>query len=306
MPISRALLALLLCSAAARAADLAPVIARPITLPQGSIDVTLHGTYTSWASNVLGPNSLDGETLALGLDFGASDQVQLGLGVVLPINPGAGFGSVLGSAAFAASPAVAVRVDAGYESIGFNGDNTSGTSHSSRYFAGLGAPLKVPISPTVAFVSGHGGALHFGHFNNVGTNGTGLYWGSTIFTEAGSDLLVFSTGKLDFISGNTNDTFTYIGINLPFGLLLQPDPVIAVTLLAGYSAAISVPSGPNSSTQALHFLPVGLEAVVTPVPALDIGLRFSIDGYVAHSGNGSGNLGYFDMRALMFWLSLHA
>jgi hypothetical protein len=295
MPISRALIALLLCSAAARAADLAPVIARPITLPQGSIDVTLHGTYTNWASGVLG-TSLAGETLALGLDFGATDQVQLGLGVALPINPGAGFGSVLGTAAFAANQMLAVRVDAGYERVGTNGDNTAGLSHTNRFLAGLGVPLKVPITPTLAFVSGHDGTIHFGHFNNIGQNGTGLYFGSTIFTETGSDVFVLGIGD--------NDSGSSVGINLPFGLLLQPDPVLALTLLAGYSAAISIPS--SGSSEALHFLPVGLEAVVTPVPALDIGLRFTIDGYIAHSGGGSGDLGYFDMRALMFWLRLHA
>jgi hypothetical protein len=297
VPVSRALLALLLCSAAARAVELQPVIARPITLPRGAVEVTLHGTYTNWASGVLGSNSYAGETLALGLDFGATDQVQLGLGVALPINPGAGFGSVLGTAALAANQVLAVRVDAGYESIGANGDNTAGTSHFSRYFAGLGAPLKVPISPTLAFVSGHVGTIHFGHFNNIGRNGTGFYFGSTVFTETGSDVFVFSAGD--------KDSGSYVGINLPFGLLLQPDPVIALTLLAGYSATISIPSSGSSET--LHFLPVGLEAVVTAAPALDIGLRFSIDGYVAHSGGGGGvEPGYFDMRALMFWLRLHA
>jgi hypothetical protein len=298
MPLSRALIALLLCSAAARAADLAPVIARPITLPRGAIDVTLHGTYTNWDGGLLGLSSaLTGETLALGLDFGATDQVQLGLGVALPINPGAGFGSVLGTAAFAANPVLAIRVDAGYESIGANGDSTGGLSHTNRYFAGLGSPLKAPISPTLAFVSGRNGTVQFGHFNNIGQNGTGLYSGSTAFTAAGSDIFVLSTGN--------NDSGSILGINLPFGLLLQPDPVFALTLLAGYSARISMPS--SGSSQTLHFLPVGLEAVVTPAAALDIGLRFSIDGYVAQSGGSSaGAPGYFDLRALMLWLRFHA
>ena len=298
MPIPRALIAFLLCSAAARAADPQPVIARPMTLPRGAIDVTLHGTYTNWDGSLLGLNSaLTGETIALGLDFGATDQVQLGVGVALPINPGAGFGSVLATAAFAANPVLAIRVDAGYESFGANGDNTTGLSHTNRYFGGLGVPLKAPITPTVAVVSGRNGAVHFGHFNNIGQNGTGLYFGATAFTELGSDVFVLSTGN--------NDSGSILGINLPFGLLLQPDPVIALTLLAGYSARVSLPS--SGSSQTLHFLPVGLEAVVTPSPALDIGLRFSIDGYVAQSGGSSaGAPGYFDMRALMLWLRLHA
>src|SRR5258708_5942499 len=93
MPDSRALIALLLCGAAARAAEVQPVIDRPPTLPQGKVDLTLHGTYTNWGNGStagVGPASLDGETLALGVDFGATDQFQLGFVVALPIHPGAG------------------------------------------------------------------------------------------------------------------------------------------------------------------------------------------------------------------------
>jgi hypothetical protein len=84
---------------------------------------------------------------------------------------------------------------------------------------------------------------------------------------------------------------------------LQPDPHLAVTLQAGYSASISVPS--SGSAQAVHFIPVGLEAVLTPTPLLDIGARFFVNGYVAQTGGG-GSLGYFDLRALMFWIRIHA
>src|SRR5215470_3640123 len=101
MPDSRALIALLLCGAAARAADVQPIIDRPSTLPQGKVDFTLHGTYTNWGSGSTagaGPGSLQGETLAFGVDFGATDQLQLGFTVAAPIHPGAGFGSVLGGA----------------------------------------------------------------------------------------------------------------------------------------------------------------------------------------------------------------
>jgi len=56
----------------------------------------------------------------------------------------------------------------------------------------------------------------------------------------------------------------------------------------------------------LHFFPVGIEAVVTPTPRLDIGARFFIEGYVAESGGGGGSgPGYFDLRALMLWFRIH-
>ena len=292
MHISRAATAILLCGAAAGAQELEPLIARPLTLPRGTVEITVHGTYTNWAGNAVGTlSSIDGETLALGADFGVSDRVQLGLGVALPVNPGAAFGTVLGSAAFPVSTSVAVRADVGFESFGINGTNTN-TSHINRYFGGLGAAVKVPIGPTLAFVSGRTGAVQFGHFNNIGTNGIGLYLGASDFTELASDVLVVSAGD--------NNSSNRVGINLPVGLLVQPDPHISFTLLSGYSAVINIPN--SGSSAALHFIPVGLEAVVAPAPRLDIGARFFVDGYVANSGAGSGSLGYFDLRALTIWM----
>jgi hypothetical protein len=298
MPTSRTLIALLLCCAGAQAEEIQPVMVRPVTLSQGKLDLTLHGTYTNWGnSSSPGIRSLTGETLALGAEFGATDDIQLGLGLALPVHPGAGFGSILGTAAVAVNNGIALRTDVGFESIGFNGDNTGISSHTSRYFGGVGASIKVPISPAVAFVTGRTGAIHFGHFNNIGDSGTGLYAGASVLTEASSDFLVFS--------GGNNGSSTNIGINLPAGLLLQPDPHLAVTLQAGYSAAIQIPN--FGTTQALHFIPLALEAVVSPTPLMDIGARFFLDGYVAQSGgSSSGNPGYFDLRALMLWFRIHA
>jgi hypothetical protein len=300
MHTCRALLALLLCStAAARAQEVEPLIARPLTLPRGRVDLTLHGTYTNWASGAGGliPTSLAGESLALGVDFGASDRVQPGLAIALPIDPGAGFGSVLGSIALATGPTSAMRLDAGYERFGFNGNGTAGFNHVNRFFGGLGAAIKHPIGPTVAFLSGRVGAVHFGHFANVGDNGTGLYLGSSFLPETSSDFFV--------VSGGDNNGPTNIGINLPAGVLFQPDPHLAVTLQAGYSVAIVIPK--SGSTSALHFIPVGMEAVLTPNRLVDIGLRFFLDGYVAESGPGGfDRTSYFDMRQLMLWLRIHA
>src|SRR5712671_4593039 len=127
MVLSGALIAFFLCSAAVHAEELEPLISRPITLPRGKVDLTVHGTYTNWGTGLAaggGPGSLSGETLAVGADFGATDRVQLGLAVALPVNPGAGFGTVLGSAAVGVQRNVALRFDAGFENFGFNGDST--------------------------------------------------------------------------------------------------------------------------------------------------------------------------------------
>jgi len=288
-------LAMLVCVAAARAEKVHPLIDRPLIIPQGKVDATLLGTYTNWgAANLLGVGStgLAGETAGLAVNYGVGDDIQLGIGLALPLNPGFAFGSVLGSMVSGFDPAFAMRVDLGYENTGFNGDGAQGTQHTNFFFAGVGVPLRIPITRTLAFVSGRADAVHFGHFDNVGDAGTGLYIGASRLTELSSDVFVYSAGN--------NDSGSIVGVNLPAGLLLQPDPHFAVSLLAGYSAVVSLP--PAGGAFALHFVPVGLEAVVTPVPAVDIGARFSLDGYVGQSGTTGTEPGYFDLRALMLWL----
>jgi len=65
---------------------------------------------------------------------------------------------------------------------------------------------------------------------------------------------------------------------------------------------VALPNAPTSAF-ALHFVPVGLEAVVTPVPAMDVGARFSLDGYVGQTGATTGaEPGFLDLRTLMLWL----
>src|SRR5260370_38283759 len=96
MPSSRILIPLLLLGGLARAAELQPLIERPITLARGAVDLTVHGTYTNWgnASAAGGaPSSLTGETLALGVAFGATGQAQLGLAEALPSTPAPGSAS---------------------------------------------------------------------------------------------------------------------------------------------------------------------------------------------------------------------
>ena len=294
----RLLLVLLLCSAAAQAAEIQSLIDRPVTLPQGKIDLTLHGTYTDWGNGIFGETqAVDGETLAFGVDIGATDGFQFGLGLALPIHPGAAFGSVLVSTLFRADPRAALRLDVGFEHIGINGNPSQvNTSHANRYFGGLGAAVKVPITEKVAFVTGRNGAVPFGHFQNVGAGATGFFFGATELPQASSDFLIVS-------QNDTGSSSTVVGINLPAGLLVQLGPLVAMTLQAGYSVVIE---SSGTATGILHFVPLALEAVVSPAPPLDIGARFSLDGYVgASDARFSLGAGYFDLRALMLWIRFH-
>ncbi|HEY6910415.1 MAG TPA: hypothetical protein VI356_13645, partial [Myxococcales bacterium] len=284
----RRLIALIACAAgAAEAQAIHPLIVRPLTLPRGAVQFAVDGAYSNF-SRILGPEapgSLAGETLSLGADFGVTDRVQLGAAVALPVNPGAAFGSLLASAVLAFDPRGGVRIDAGFERPGVNGDPTAArTGNTTLWFGGLGLPVKLPLGPAVALVSGRAAAVDFGHFRNVGSGPTGLYFGAMSFAGGTSDILT--------VSGE--DGLTRIGINLPAGFLLQPDPRFALTLLAGYSASVTDSGG---RSEALHFVPVGVEAVVSPAAPLDVGLRFLLDGLVA--GWPAGGPGYFDLRNLV-------
>ena len=288
---TRLLVALLLCGTAARGEELQqPLIARPITMPAGRVDLTLHGTYTNWAGAVLSDElpgtTLTGETLSLGVDFGVRDKVQLGLAVALPIHPGAGFGTVVGSAAIAGEGSYGGRLDFGYERTGLNGDVPQGGGHNDRFFGGVGFFVKAPINSMIAFVSGRVGAVQFGQYRNVGLGAPGLYVGaSSFYTDMSSDLLTISGG----------DNIYHFGFNFPLGLLVQANQRLAITLHTGYSLELEATSG---RTLALHFVPVGIEVVVTPASPVDVGVRFFIDGYVG----GDLSMEFVDMRGLMTWL----
>lgn len=296
MRIAGAWMALWLCAFSAGASDVEPLATRPITLRRGAVELTVNGIYTNWSGSAfaVSTGSFSGETLALGVDFGVSDRVQFGVATAMPIEPGAAFGSVLASVAVALDQRSAVRLDAGYENFGVNGGNFLADTHTDRYFSGVGAGVRLPIGPMLSFVSGRTGAVQLGNFMNIGDRGIGTYFGASFFTEGGADFFV--------LSGGNNGSPTNIGINLPAGLLLQPDPHFALTLQTGYSVDISIPSG-GGDAAALHFIPVGLEAVVSPFAALDIGSRLFIDGYVARSGGAGGTTpGYLDLRALLLWI----
>jgi hypothetical protein len=284
MTTLRPLLAIVLSSAAVHAEAADAVIDRPLTLPKDSVDFTAHGTYTNWAA---GGDTVDGLSLAMGIDFGVNDKTQAGIALALPITPGAGFGSILGTVVYGTSPNVGFRLDAGYERIGFNGGSGLLAGHANRFFGGLGVPIKVLITPTVAFVSGRTSSVQFGHFNNFGDSGVGFYSGASSFPESSADFFM--------ISGGDNNTNTNFGIHLPLGLLVQPDPRLALTLESGYSALMN-------DSGSVHYIPLAVEAVVTPVPRVDIGTRFIVDGKVA----GSTAFSYFDQRALFFWVRVRA
>ena len=287
----RLLAALLVSAAGAQAAELD----RPITLPQGKIDLTLNGTYANWGNGLFGETqALDGETLALGADVGATGTVQVGLALVLPVHPRASFGSVLVTSIIQMDGRVALRLDAGYDRAGVNGGGDIKSEHTNRWLGGLGVVVKVPIAQGIALVTGQDHAAGFNAFTNIGDAATGFYFGIAGPTQPSTDLIV--------ISGGDGNSETRLGIHPSAGLLAQPDPHLALRLQAGYSA-VTTSSGPGG---VLHFVPLSIEAIVSPAAAFDAGARFALDGFVAASDQRiSPRAGYLDLRTLTIWLRFH-
>ena len=275
---------------------------RPITLPQGAVEGTLLGNYTNWGGEAVGGGqSVSGESAAFAIDYGFSPTLSMGLAIALPVNPGFNFGSAIADLSFALGPHTAVRADFGTERIGANGANTNSSDHVTRYFAGAGPYVRVPLSQNIDFVWGRSGAARFARFLNLqedpSSSSVGLYFGGSYFPSAlAADALMVSSGS--------DKSGTVVAVNLPFGLTMRPDPVIALTLQAGFSTIVLFPDSGSSQTVADHFLPLGFEAVVSPAPSVDLGLNFTLDGYLGQSGgSGSGHgPGFFDLRTVLVWV----
>lgn len=138
-------------------------------------------------------------------------------------------------------------------------------------------------------MSGKTDAINFAQFTNLAANGQGSYFGSSVFPNNGTDFISIASNTQ---SGNG------FNVNLPIGVLVQPDPHFAFVIHSGYSAPIAIPS--SGSTEVEHFIPVGLDLIVTPNKQVDIGLSFARVGLVASSNGNSP--GYTDIFNAALWL----
>jgi hypothetical protein len=265
-----------------------PLIDRPLNVRAGSAEVGLMANTSSW--DVEG-TTISGQTAAVELAYGITSGVQLGVAVVAPINPQFAFGSALLSGVFAASSAVSIRADAGYEQLSnapvFKGDLTE----KDFYFGGVGVPLKARLGPHVAFVSGGADPVRFAHFTNLGDNGNGFYVGGATAFSA-SDLVSVAYNH----QGGSGTT--YLNVTLPAGLLFQVAEPFAVTLLSGFHEQILIQGNTESTSQ---YFPLGIEAVLTVARGFDAGVSFGVAGEV-----GAPDVSYFAVRNAAVWLRLRS
>jgi hypothetical protein len=244
-------------------------------LPQNTVELNLLGNVTSQSG------FQSGETVVAGIEVGLGEG-QGGIVLALPVNPGFGFGSVAGSAAWSMTRETAFRFDIGFDHSG--GD--VGRPEAYFYSFGAGLPFKAHLSNWLALVSGRVGAMGYSHFTNLNAGGAGFYRGtSQPFSSA--DLFVWTKQE----DGSAQLTF-----NLPAGLLAQIAPDFAVTLRTGFEAI-----GGNGGGR--YFIPLGADAVFSPSRAWDVGASFSIAGQVGQTGSAA-SAGYTDFFMGSLWLRL--
>ena len=263
------------------------LIDRPLILPQGKAEFGVLGNLSNWS---VANDSVTGEAGVLDAEIGLG-KAQLGLALALPLNPGFGFGSVFGSAAFAIAPHGAIRLDFGLDHIGLNGGGASSSGSSNIISFGLGAPFRVGLAQNVSFVSGSVGAMNVAHFTNVGNNGTGAYVGAGGLMFNGADLIALNLA--------TEGDGKQLAVNLPLGVLIQAAPQFSVTLHAGYEGLFNLGNGGGTE----HFLPVGVDAVFSTPGGADIGASFSLAGALGTTNSIAGTVpGYADIRMATLWL----
>jgi hypothetical protein len=262
------------------------VIDRPLLLPGSTVELQLLGNISSWDTSPFA-STFDGESGALGLEIGFGT-AQVGVMAALPLQPGFGFGSVLASAAIALTPRTAVRIDLGVDHVNANG--VSNFEAVNFYYAGFGLPFEVRLSPYLALVSGRVGAANFAHVNNIGTGGNDFYRGLGFAPFESADLLTLTTQV---------DGGSQVAVNLPIGLLLQVAQPFSLTFRSGYEGFISSAGGGTA-----HFIPLGIDAVVSVGAAFDFGASFSFAGEIKSTSAGAGfaNVGYTDIRMATVWL----
>ena len=238
----------------------AAAIDRPLTLPEDTVELSLLAASSSDSGTSTGGSA------ALGVELGVGDG-QAGIAVAVPAIPGFGFGSVVGSASYLIDPRLAFRVDLAFD----HSQGDVGRPNFNFYALGGGLPAKLKLSPELALITGRVGAMGFAHFANLSVGGVGFYRGASLPFE-GADLVVYTKQE---------DAGSQLMLQLPLGLVYQPARFLAITARAGYQVMI-VTSGDGVTR---HFLPLGLEAVVSAGRSVDVGASFGLAGEVQGGGS---------------------
>jgi len=255
------------------------IIERPLMLPANVVEVDLLGNVSSQ------PGASAGSVAGLGIEIGLGEG-EAGLAVALPAAPGFGFGSVYGSGAWSIYKDLAFRVDLGFD----HSQGDVGRPNHNFYSGGAGLISSWRLGPSWALTFGRSRAIDVGRFVNVSQGGAGFYSGATSRFDS-ADLVVYMKEE---------DGPTQVLVGAPFGLLWQIDRGLAATFRFGYEVVVSTDSD-RTGTQ--HFIPLGLDVVVTPIEILDVGATVALAGQIAETGAGASG-GFTDAPMGSLWLRL--
>lgn len=254
------------------------LIERPLMLPANVVELDVLGNLSNQ------PGASAGAVGALGIELGLGDG-EAGLAVALPAAPGFGFGSAYGSMAWSIYKERALRVDLGFD----HSQGDVGRPNHNFYSFGVGLISSWRLGPSWALTFGRSRAVDFGRFVNVSLGGTGFYSGATSGFDS-ADFVVYTKEE---------DGPAQILVAAPFGLLWQIDRGLAATFRFGYELVAST-EGVLEGTQ--HFIPLGLDVVVTPFPTFDAGVTVALAGQIAQTGTSAS--GFTDAPLASLWLRL--
>jgi hypothetical protein len=213
-----------------------------------------------------------GKAVMASIAAGVGAGTQLGLAFSAPFDPSA-FGSLSGSAVFGRGERMAFRIDAGVSrttELG-TGDPNNDPMATNAYSLAFGVPIKVKLSPNIAFVSGTAGPTGFGlPFAQNAPHGVSMAAGSrpSYFGESIVAVVVKDSVPNDYV-------FT-----LPVGLLVAPTDRFALRLHGAYQMIFSGArgeEGPFSDT----FLLAGADLMISLPGHVDLGA--SVDTVTSES-----------------------
>ena len=246
--------------------------AEPLLLPSGTAQGEVSFELTSVSENGI---SASGESVVVGMDYGASDRLQLGLSASAAINPGA-FGSVDATGELALGPFAAVRLDAAItrETLTFLDQRGS----LNMYDVALSLPSRIRLADGIALTTGRTGAAGFGRPMTYSVGNGSVALGSTPF---------FGGDSIVAISVN-DDGSVAASVQAPVGLLITPVRNVSIALRSGFRHVAPIGGG------SWNAIPAGVDLVVR-AGALDVGATFEVAGQIDTSA------GYFDLRQAAIW-----
>jgi hypothetical protein len=283
----RLLVLVALASGIARAEPLpTSLVERPLTLPRAMIQPTLEGNLSN-SLRYYDPdlNHLGG-SLGFGVDIGISSRIQAGFFFTLPLSPIANLGQVVANLqASLVRNLFNLRVDLGVQRLSQR--SPFGNNHSDWLVLGIGLPLRLKLHSMVALVAGSTTARGFGTPPFLAPQGDD--WVNWSGAFASNDVLaLFATSSL--VNGS---------VLVPFGLLIQPHPIVSFGGRAGYRYAFfRSSSGP---TLHYHFVPVAFDLTITVGQSVDLGFTATILGPVSNDQRSLPPGVYFLIPPTSYW-----